>query len=190
MTAIVRVESGGDPLIMFDNSTARQYRPATRKQATSILNRLLARGDQVDAGIAQVDSENFAHYGLNTTTVFDACTNLNAGARIFESGYRMSVRAGYAGQSAEYHAFEAYNSGKLFGDARYADAVFRAAGMPVFIHISPGSSGLRLNNLTYRTVPSSEYDAPFASAWSTPSRQKRNSNNWGMKWASLPEYQK
>jgi type IV secretion system protein VirB1 len=131
MAAIVRVESSGNPFAINDNTTGHRYFPTSRAEATMILTRLVAAGHQVDAGLAQIDSENFVHYGLTTSTVFSVCQNIKAGAAIFQAGYRMAVQAGYGGQQATFRAFEAYNSGRLTGDAHYADAVLRSAGLLV-----------------------------------------------------------
>lgn len=159
MAAIVQVESGGNPYAFYDNTTGHRYTPDSKRRAISILSRLVRAGHQVDAGLAQIDSENFRRYGLTPASVFDACRNLGAGAAIFRSGYRMAVRAGLSGQPAVYHAFEAYNSGRLYGDARYADAVLRAAGLPV--SIEPG-----VYRLEYHHLPANAWHgSPFVTAW-------------------------
>lgn len=159
MAAIVRVESSGNPFAINDNTSGRRYFPTSRAEATMILTRLVAAGHQVDAGLAQIDSENFVHYGLTTSTVFSVCQNIRAGAAIFQAGYRMAVRAGYGGQQATFRAFEAYNSGRLTGDAHYADAVLRSAGLPV--EIQPG-----IYRVAYRPLPAGRWGgSPFAMAW-------------------------
>jgi len=159
MAAIVRVESGGNPYAIDDNTTGRRYTPGRKRRAISILSRLMRAGHQVDAGLAQIDTENFRRYSLTPESVFDACRNLGAGAAIFRSGYRIAVRAGLSGQPAVYHAFEVYNSGRLYGDARYADAVLRAAGLPVAIE--PG-----VYRLEYHHLPANAWHgSPFVAAW-------------------------
>ncbi len=159
MAAIVKVESGGNRFAINDNTTGSRYYPRSLTEAASILTRLVAAGHQVDAGLAQIDSENYARYGLTPTTVFSVCQNIKAGAAIFEAGYRMAVRAGYGGQQATFRAFEAYNSGRLTGDAHYADAVLRAAGLPVEIR-----SGVY--RVAYHRLPRGQWGgSPFAMAW-------------------------
>jgi len=133
MAAIVKVESGGDPLAMWDNTARRQYRPATVAQAQQILAALMAAGHKVDVGIGQVDTENFAAYGLNLSNVFNACTNLHAAGEILQSNYQKAALVYGPGQLALYHAFEGYNSGRLIGDSSYANKVLYAAGLPVVI---------------------------------------------------------
>ncbi len=131
MAAIVRVESGGDPLALYDNNTRRRYLPADLPQAQFILSTLMREGHRVDVGIGQVDTENFAAVGLNIDNVFNACTNLHAAGQILQAAYRQSESAYGPGQVALFHAFEAYNSGSLRGDGAYANKILWAAGLPV-----------------------------------------------------------
>jgi len=130
MTAIVHVESGGNPLAMWNNATKSLVIPANRQQAVAYLRRAMAAGQKVDVGIAQVDTENFAAYGLTPATAFDACTNLRVGAQILTAAYRQAVATFGSGQTALYHAFEAYNSGRLWGDSIYAKRILAASGHP------------------------------------------------------------
>jgi type IV secretion system protein VirB1 len=87
-------------------------------------------------GIAQVDTENFPAFGLTPENAFDACTNLHAGAAILQDSYDKALRHGLRGQQALFHAFEAYNSGQLWGDSSYANTVLRSAGIPVYVRSS------------------------------------------------------
>ncbi|MDR7925755.1 lytic transglycosylase domain-containing protein [Acidithiobacillus thiooxidans] len=124
MAAVVQTESGGNPLVIHDNTTNRSYFPKTRRDAERILHLLLAAGHQVDAGIAQVDSENFAAYGLNYKNVFDPCTNLQVASKILVDSWKASGKK-LPG------ALQVYNSGKPSGDARYARIVYHQAGVSV-----------------------------------------------------------
>lgn len=142
LAAIVQVESCGNPWVLWDNTAHHGYHPKTRKEAERILRVLMAEGHQVDVGIAQVDTENFASYGLNPGNAFDACTNLRVGADILTTDYRKAAATYGPGQTALYHAFEAYNSGHLHGDAVYANCILSAAGIPVKV----GATG----ELSYR----------------------------------------
>ena len=139
MSAVVQHESGGNPLAMWDNTTGRRYLPSTIQQAVQILRQLLADGDKVDVGIAQVDTENFQHYGLTVQTAFNACTNIHVGGEILEAAWFQAKHAGLHGQAALFHAFEAYNSGGIYGDGGYAKSIYAAAGMPTYVRVdTPG----------------------------------------------------
>lgn len=130
MSAIVRVESGGNPLAMWNNTTRSMVVPGSRLQAIAYLRQAMSAGDLVDVGLAQVDTENFAYLGLRPGNAFDVCTNLRAGSRILMADYRRATSVYGSGQSALFHAFEAYNSGRFRGDSEYADRILSAAGLP------------------------------------------------------------
>ena len=73
MAAIVQVESGGNPLAIGDNTTRRSYYPRDRPTAERLARRLLGAGHLLDIGIAQIDSMNFAGFGVTAHTIFDPC---------------------------------------------------------------------------------------------------------------------
>jgi len=128
IAAIVSVESGSRPLAMWNNTTRSMVGFANVSQAVQYLRQAIAAGQQVDVGLAQVDTENFASLGLTPRTAFNACTNIRAGATILHADWEQARANGYRGQKALYHAFEAYNSGRLWGDAQYANKILGAAG--------------------------------------------------------------
>jgi type IV secretion system protein VirB1 len=125
-----RVESGGQPLAIFDNDTRRSYTFTDPRQAQSTATQLLAAGHNVDLGLAQINSGNLAALGLTPDNVFDSCTNLRAGASILRRAYASAARRFGPGQVALRHALGAYNSGSLFAAPQYARRVAAAAGLP------------------------------------------------------------
>jgi type IV secretion system protein VirB1 len=127
MAAIVRVESGGDPFAIGDNTTRRSYYPHDRATAERLARRLLGAGHLLDIGIAQIDSMNFAGVGVNAHTIFDPCTNLSIGARILSGDYALAARRYGDGQVALRHAIGMYNTGRLNAGARYIARVVAAA---------------------------------------------------------------
>lgn len=174
MAAIIKVESSGNPLTLFDNTTGRSILPSNKQEAKQILKNLIAKHHQVDVGIAQVDTANFAKTGLTVDNAFDACSNIRAGNQIFMQSYTQAVSAGFSGQSAVFHAFEAYNSGRVVGDASYANRVLRAAGIPVFYaqnEVKP-----QFLQVTY---------ASWAQNWSPDNQQKQlvtQNSRYAQKW--------
>ncbi len=129
MAAIVQVESDGNPLAIDDDTTHRSYYPRDRASAEALANRLIEAGHLLDLGIAQVDSMNFAHLGVNVHTAFDACTNLRAGSAILAADYDAAERHYGGGQVALRHAIGMYNTGRLDGGAGYVRNVLAAAGI-------------------------------------------------------------
>lgn len=129
MAAIVQVESGGNPYAIDDNTAHRSYYPRDRSNAEALANRLIEAGHLLDLGIAQIDSMNFPHLGMNVHTAFDPCTNLHAGSAILSSDYRFAERRYGGGEVALHHAIGMYNTGRLDGGARYVRQVLAAAGI-------------------------------------------------------------
>lgn len=130
MAAIVQVESGGNPLAIGDNTTRRSYYPHDRATAERLARRLLDAGHLLDVGIAQIDSMNFAKFGVTAHTIFDPCTNLSVGARILSGDYAFAAHRYGDGQVALRHAIGLYNTGRLDGGARYIARVLDAAEIP------------------------------------------------------------
>jgi type IV secretion system protein VirB1 len=128
MAAIVQVESGGNPFAIDDDTTRRSYYPRNRQSAAMLASQLIRAGHLIDAGIAQIDSMNFAHLGLSAATVFDPCLNLQAGATILASDYSIAARRFGNGQVALRHAIGMYNTGRLNGGAGYVRHVLAVGG--------------------------------------------------------------
>lgn len=128
MTAIVNVESGGNSLAIGDNTAGRSYYPRDRANAESLARRLIDAGHSIDAGIAQIDSMNFAGFGVSVHSIFDPCINLSIGARILSDDYALAARRYRDAQVALRHAIGMYNTGRLNGEARYVAQVLVAAG--------------------------------------------------------------
>jgi len=127
MAAIVEVESGGDPFAIGDNTTRRSYYPRDRATAELLARRLLDAGHLLDVGIAQIDSMNFAGFGVTVDSIFDPCINLSIGAKILSGDYAFAARRYRDAQVALRHAIGMYNTGRLNGGARYIARVVAAA---------------------------------------------------------------
>ncbi len=129
MTAIVQVESSGNPLAIGDNTTGRSYYPHDRAAAERLARRLLNAGHLLDLGIAQIDSMNFPGFGVSVHTIFDPCINLSIGAKILSDDYMFAARRYRDPQVALRHAIGMYNTGRLEGGARYIARVVDAAAL-------------------------------------------------------------
>lgn len=130
MAAIVRVESGGDPLAIGDNTARRSYHPGNRASAEALARRLLDERHSLDLGMAQIDDVNFARFSVDARSIFDACTNLRVGAKILAGDYAIAKQRYGGGQIALRHAIGMYNTGQLDGGAAYVNRVLDAAGVP------------------------------------------------------------
>ena len=119
MQAILRVESGNRPhaigyLVRGAQgkfNLARQ--PKNKAEAIAWATWLYQNGYRFDAGPAQVNSTNFARYGLTPESAFDPCLNIGAGAAILTNEYVRAARKFGPGQSALRAAISSYNSGNF-----------------------------------------------------------------------------
>jgi type IV secretion system protein VirB1 len=133
MTAIVGVESGGNPLALHDNTTRRAYARSNARVALVIARALIARGDSIDVGIAQVNSANFAGYGVDAAQMLEPCANLTVASRILGSAYTAAVAQFPEPRVALWHAISAYNTGSLFAGRAYVAAVVAEATRPTMV---------------------------------------------------------
>jgi type IV secretion system protein VirB1 len=133
MSAIVRVESGGNPLAIGDISTGRSYAPRTYADALSTAKTLIARGHSVDVGLAQINSGNFASYHTNAAQVLFPCQGLIIGSAILANAYRWSSVTFADPRRALCGAVSSYNTGSLFDGAAYVKKVVAQADRTPFV---------------------------------------------------------
>jgi type IV secretion system protein VirB1 len=113
LLAVVRVESGFDPLAIGVNGPQRtQLHPATAAEARATAERLISQGLSVDLGLGQINSKNLSALGLSVSGAFDACSNLEASGRVLQAAYA-STSGGAQGQNlAVLKALSIYNTGR------------------------------------------------------------------------------
>jgi type IV secretion system protein VirB1 len=126
LTAIIRVESGGNPHALHDNTSGRTYHPISAFRAAEVARALVAAGHSVDLGLGQINSMNLRGLGLSVDEMFDPCTNIRVGARILAQDYRRATWRFGPGQIALRHAIGAYNTGSIFAGRTYISLVLAA----------------------------------------------------------------
>lgn len=110
--AIVKVESGGNPLAINVNGARRLARqPKSKTEALAWSEWLINRGYSIDIGLTQVNSANLVKLRTNIHAMFDPCANLAAGATILSNEYASASRRMGSGQHALRAALSAYNTG-------------------------------------------------------------------------------
>ena len=130
---IVQVESGGEALALNVNGGFELVRwPRSEDEAVAMATWLLAHGYNFDAGLAQVNSANFARLGLTAEAVFDACTNLRAGLQVFTECQGRAVGRFGEGKRAVTAALSCYNAGDFHRGLRsgYVAAVLGSVTLP------------------------------------------------------------
>ncbi|MEN5229718.1 lytic transglycosylase domain-containing protein [Brevundimonas naejangsanensis] len=112
LAAIAHVESRFDPLAIGINRGPRPSRRArTAQEAATVARDLIARGGNVDLGLAQINSANLGWLRLSVEDAFDPCRNLEAAGVVLRDGYRPRGQAAGERQRALRVALSRYNTG-------------------------------------------------------------------------------
>lgn len=86
IVGLVRVESGGQPYAILDNSAHQSYAPETADDAVALVNKLLAaKHRNLDIGLMQINMANFSWLGLTVPTAFESCRSIQAGVQVLTS---------------------------------------------------------------------------------------------------------
>lgn len=130
MAAIIKVESGGNPLAIGNNTTKTRVTPTPRTidEAAAIALDLISKGHNLDLGLAQINSSNLKAYKVSVREIFDPCINVSVGSQILAKFYQKSVAQYGPGETSLYHALSAYNTGSFYRGPGYVAKILKAAG--------------------------------------------------------------
>ena len=112
LQAVVRTESGFNPYAIGVVGGRLVRQPKTRAEAVATAKALAAQGQNFSMGLGQVNKAHLPRFGLSYDTVFDACANLQAGARILQECYDRA-RARVGSDRALNAAISCYYSGNF-----------------------------------------------------------------------------
>lgn len=113
IAAIVRVESGGNPLAINVNNGVLPRKPRDAQDAAALASALIQSGYSVDLGLMQINSRNLGRLGLTPAQAFDLCANVAAGTRILTENYTLASQSIGDSQQALRAALSAYNTGNF-----------------------------------------------------------------------------
>ena len=113
MTAIVKVESGGNPWAININKKGVKLltQPKTKEEAINWINWFNDRNYNIDIGIAQVNIKNIKKMGYTPTDFLDPCLNLKVASMILLDNYKGSLKYTNDQNDAVKLAISAYNTG-------------------------------------------------------------------------------
>lgn len=122
LEAVVRHESGFNPVSVNVNRARLSRTPSSLAEAVDVARRAIGMGLSVDMGLGQINSRNLAALGLTVEQVFEPCRNLWAAQTILVGCY---LRAGRRLDAA----LSCYNAGDFRRGVSngYVSAVYRAA---------------------------------------------------------------
>lgn len=174
MAAVVAVESGGRPWAVHDNTTGRSYFPDSLAGAGAIAAELA--GDSLDVGLAQLNSGNFARFGVDASAALDPCTNLRLGASVLSDDYQREYQR-TAGATEEERrqvalrrALSAYNSGSSTAAPTYAALVVAATSAALVRETTALADGARDSGATVRVAHAAAPQMAFSAFAGATSR--------------------
>ena len=110
LAAVAYAESRFNPNAIGVNRGPRPARtPRDAAEAARVARDLLARGANLDLGVAQINSDNLDWLGLSVEAAFDPCRNLAAAGQVLRAGYRPAE--GVDPQTTLRIALSRYNTG-------------------------------------------------------------------------------
>lgn len=175
LQTLVGIESDANEfaVAVVDGNVDKQ--PDNITDALNLINHLQKNGKNYSVGLMMINKNNFEKLGLSHKDVFDPCSNIKAGAKIFESCYARA-KSEYSNdeQAALRGAFSCYYSDnftrgfkKEFDGKSYVDLVEKEAGKVYSVPaIQPNNNGS-----DSASAKESETDIKSVNSTPAPARQ-------------------
>lgn len=140
--AIQQVESRGHPWSIFDNTTRRSYRLASRAEAEAKARELIQYGHNLDLGLMQLNCKyQCRREGVSLDNIFEPETNLRIARTVFLEFWEQARRVSTDFAARVAAAVGAYNNGRVaVPNPGYVDKVWRQMGRAL-APIAPAVSG-------------------------------------------------
>lgn len=133
--AIIRVESGGNPYAIGDNTLKKSFAPKSKQDAVHLAAALLAQGHNLDMGLMQVNSCHLKTMKFTLDEIFEPCRNITIGTTILADFYRRN-NTGEDKSLVLFKALSAYNTGSAWRGPGYVNKILQAAGAPYRVTVS------------------------------------------------------
>lgn len=182
--AIMRIESGFNPLAINNNTLGRSYFPATRPEAETMASDFLAKGNELAVGFMQVHTQWLSRLGLKVSQLFEPCTNIRVGTYILKTNYEECQMRGLTGQKAMDCALTAYWSGRYVPGSKYVDMVRGSAAGGKIVRVAGSDSG------AHASAPEPQGTPPrpkAASLYASPDKARGLYGAWPDDAASSPQ---
>jgi len=133
--AIIRVESGGNPFAIGDNTARRSYFPVSKADAVQLAGYLLSQGHNLDMGLMQINSCHLGKKRLSLDDLFDPCENIKFGTSLLAHHFRM--HSGDPDNSQVFFkALSAYNTGSAWRGPEYINRILEAVNAPYRVAVA------------------------------------------------------
>lgn len=136
--AIVRVESGFQPLVIRNNTLRKTYAPTDMVEAVTLVKRFHASGHQMAIGLMQVTTPWLVRYKIGPADLLDSCTNIRVGTAILADNYRRFITTSAGPDEALAKALSGYWSGSGHNGGAYVNQVYLRAGSTVRVPVTAG----------------------------------------------------
>lgn len=165
LVAVARVESQLNPLALHNNSRRITIYPGSSAVASELAEQWISKGDSVDMGLMQINSNNLSTLGLTVETALDPCRSLNAAAHVLSAVYEQGSAVADR-QAVLLIALSRYNTGRTLAGIGngYAGRVLTAR-----------NDTKQINAQSANTV---ERQLPVWDIWASASAARRNGVAW------------
>jgi type IV secretion system protein VirB1 len=150
--AIVKLESGYEPLVIRDNTLSLTLRPTSREAAGATVRELVKRGHKLAIGLMQVTTPWTDRLRVHPVELLDACTNVRIGTWILKQNYQ-ACRTTRDPKAALECALSAYWTGNGQVGGAYVNAIYATSRSPFRIAETPGVTDGLLGSRQVRIVP-------------------------------------
>ena len=127
--AVIRLESGFDPLVIRDNTLQVTLHPATSAIAEAMVMALVRKNHRLAIGLMQVTTPWAVRFHLRASDLVEACTNVRVGTWILAENYRVCGNQ-RSPKAALECALSAYWSGNGSTGGVYVNALYAQARSP------------------------------------------------------------
>ena len=150
--AIVKLESGYEPLVIRDNTLHLTIHPPSAAVAIATVRELVQRRHRLAIGLMQVTTPWTDRLRVHPTVLLDACTNIRIGTWILRQTYQ-ACRGSREGQGALECALSAYWAGDGRIGGAYVNAIYATSKSPFRIPETAGVTDGLLGSANARIAP-------------------------------------
>ena len=150
--AIVKLESGYEPLVIRDNTLHLTIHPTSVAAANATVHELLQRRHRLAIGLMQVTTPWTDRLRVHPAVLLDACTNIRIGTWILRQAYE-ACRGSRDGKAALECALSAYWAGDGRIGGVYVNAIYATSKSPFRIPETAGVTDGLLGSVNSRIAP-------------------------------------
>ena len=149
--AIMKLESGYEPLVIRDNTLKLTIHPRSVEVANATVRTLIGQRHRLAIGLMQVTTPWTDRLNVYPSVLLDACTNVRIGTWILREAYQACPRSG-GGKATLECALSAYWAGDGRIGGAYVNAIYATSKSPFRIPETAGVTDGLLGSAISRTA--------------------------------------